>query len=58
MAVTGCIATWPLLLRLQDWLGGKRSLAVASMSTVLLVTLLAPFYFAIAMIINIQEIAK
>jgi predicted PurR-regulated permease PerM len=58
-AVTGCIATWPLLLRLQEWLGGKRSLAVASMSMVLLATLLAPFYFAIAMIVdNVEEIAK
>src|SRR5437899_10070799 len=58
-AVTGCIATWPLLLRLQSWLGGKRSLAVASMSAILLVTLLAPFYFAITMIAdNVEEIAR
>jgi predicted PurR-regulated permease PerM len=58
-AVTGCIATWPLMLRLQSWLGGKRSLAVTAMSAILLVTLLAPFYFAIVTIAdNVDEIAK
>jgi predicted PurR-regulated permease PerM len=47
------------MLRLQSWLGGKRLLAVALMSAILLVTLLAPFYFAIVMIAdNVEEIAK
>ena len=58
-AVTGAIATWPLLLRMQSWLGGKRSLAVVLMSVVLLVTLIAPFYFAIATITgNIEQITQ
>jgi predicted PurR-regulated permease PerM len=58
-AVTGCIATWPLMLRLQARLGGKRSLAVTLMSAILLVTLLAPFYFAVVMIAdNVEEISK
>jgi predicted PurR-regulated permease PerM len=56
-AVTGAIATWPLLLSLQSWLGGKRSLAVTAMSAILLVTLVAPFYLAIATITdNIEQI--
>ena len=58
-AATGAIATWPLLLRVQSWLGGKRSLAVALMTTMLLLILVAPFYLAIATIIgNIEEIAN
>jgi predicted PurR-regulated permease PerM len=58
-ASAGAIATWPLLLRMQSWLGGKRSLAVAAMSVLLLIILLAPFYFAVAMITNnIERIAN
>jgi predicted PurR-regulated permease PerM len=58
-AATGAIATWPLLVRMESWLGGKRSLAVALMSVILLLTLLAPFYLAIATITsNIEEIAN
>jgi predicted PurR-regulated permease PerM len=55
-ATTGVIATWPLLLHLQSWLGGKRSFAVALMSTMLLLILVAPFYLAIATIINNIEV--
>jgi len=58
-AITGAIATWPLLLRMQSWLGGKRSLAVTLMSVILLLTLVAPFYIAIKTITdNIEEIAN
>jgi predicted PurR-regulated permease PerM len=58
-AITGAIATWPLLLRLQSWLGGRRSLAVALMTVMLLLTLAAPFYLAIVTITgNIEEIAN
>ena len=38
-------ATWPLLLRAQAWLGGKRSLAVALMTLILLLILVVPLYF-------------
>ena len=38
------VATWPVLLRTQVWLGGRRSLAVAVMTFALLLILLAPFY--------------
>jgi predicted PurR-regulated permease PerM len=36
------IATWPLMLRAQRLLGGRRSLAVATMSAALLVAVVAP----------------
>jgi predicted PurR-regulated permease PerM len=58
-AVTAAIATWPLLPHLQSWLGGKRSLAIAAVSTVLLLIVLAPFYLAIVTITdNIEELAN
>jgi predicted PurR-regulated permease PerM len=51
-AVTIAVATWPLLLGVQGWLGGRRSLAVAVMTIVLLLVLLIPFYLAIATIVQ------
>src|SRR5262249_17269753 len=46
-ATTIAVATWPLLLRTQAWLGGRRSLAVAAMTIALLLVLLVPFYFGV-----------
>src|SRR6266481_5671084 len=46
------IATWPLLLRAQAWLGGRRSLAVAAMTIALLLILLVPFYFGVTAIVD------
>lgn len=46
------IATWPLLLRLQHLLWGKRGLAVASMTVALVVILLAPLWFAVDAIVG------
>ena len=46
------IATWPLLLHAQTWLGGRRSLAVAAMTIVLLLVLVVPLYFGIAAIVE------
>jgi predicted PurR-regulated permease PerM len=46
------VATWPLLLRAQARLGGRRSLAVAAMTVVLLLTLLIPFYFGVTTIVE------
>ncbi len=37
-AATVAIATWPLLLRAQSWLGGRRGLAVALMTCALTVS--------------------
>jgi predicted PurR-regulated permease PerM len=50
-AVMIAVATWPLLLRLQAWLG-RRSLAVAVMTFGLLLVLLVPFYFGITAIVE------
>jgi predicted PurR-regulated permease PerM len=52
------VATWPLLLQLQGWFGGRRSLAVAMMTIVLLLILVVPLYFGIAAIVsNAKQIA-
>src|SRR5881397_3697544 len=52
------VATWPLLLRAQAWLGGRRSLAVAVMTITLLLILLVPFYFAVTAIVeNARQMA-
>jgi predicted PurR-regulated permease PerM len=46
------VATWPVLLRTQAWLGGRRSLAVAVMTFALLLILLVPFYFGVTTIVE------
>jgi len=52
------VATWPLLLRTQAWLGGRRSLAVALMTGLLLLMLLVPLYFCVTIIVeNVGRIA-
>lgn len=45
-------STWPLMLKVQAWLGGRRGAAVAVMTIVMLVTLFAPLYAALATIIE------
>jgi predicted PurR-regulated permease PerM len=45
------VATWPLLLHAQAWLGGRRPLAVAVMTIVLLLILVVPLYLGIATIV-------
>jgi len=58
-AATVAIATWPLLLRAQSWLGGRRALAVALMTILLLLILIVPLYFAITAISgNVGQIAE
>ena len=53
------VATWPLLLQLQAWLGGRRSLATASMTTALLLILVVPLYLGIDSIVeNADRIAE
>ena len=52
------VATWPLLLHAQAWLGGRRSPAVAAMTIALLLILVVPLYFAIETIVeNAEQIA-
>ena len=57
-AMTLVIATWPLMLRVQHYLGNRRSLAVLVMTLVLLLVLIVPFWLAISMIVgNLDQIA-
>jgi predicted PurR-regulated permease PerM len=46
------VATWPLLLRAQSLLGGRRSLAVTLMTAVLLLVFVVPVTFAILAIVE------
>jgi predicted PurR-regulated permease PerM len=58
-AATVAIATWPLLLRAQSSFGGRRGLAVALMTAVLLLILVVPLYFAITTITgNVRQITE
>ena len=52
------VATWPILLHAQAWLGGRRSLAVALMTIALLLILVVPLYLGIDTIVeNADRIA-
>jgi predicted PurR-regulated permease PerM len=46
------VATWPLLLQAQAWLGGRRSLATALMTLALLLILVVPLYLGIDTIVS------
>src|SRR5215204_765435 len=46
------VATWPLLLQLQRALGGRRSLAAAAMTALLLVIVIAPLAVAISTVVQ------
>jgi len=45
------VATWPVLLRVQGWLWGRRWLAVAVMTCLLLLVLVVPLSLAIGTIV-------
>ncbi|HEX2890664.1 AI-2E family transporter YdiK [Vineibacter terrae] len=49
-ATTVVIATWPLMLRVQERLGNRRGLAVTVMTLVLLLVFVLPFWLAIGTI--------
>jgi predicted PurR-regulated permease PerM len=52
-------STWPLLLRAQGWLGGRRSLAAAAMTIVLLLIFVVPLSFGVtALVENSEQIAS
>ena len=58
-AGTMVVATWPLLLRVQSALGGRRSLAVAVMTLALLLLLILPLYAGISTIVgNLGQITE
>lgn len=44
------IACWPLMLRLQSWLAGRRSLAVIVMTLAMLLVFVVPFALAVSTI--------
>jgi len=51
------VATWPMMITVQDWLWGKRSLALAVMTLLLLCILIVPLTLAIGTIVsNADEI--
>jgi predicted PurR-regulated permease PerM len=53
------VSTWPLLLRAQAALGGRRSLAVALMTTALLLVLVVPLYFAVTTVVeNLAQLVR
>jgi predicted PurR-regulated permease PerM len=51
-AVTIAVATWPVLLRVEGWLGDRRFAAVAVLTIALLLVLLVPFYFGVTAIVE------
>jgi predicted PurR-regulated permease PerM len=56
-ATTLVVATWPIMLRVQRRLWNRRPLAVAVMTLALLLVFVAPFWLAVATIIqNFQSI--
>jgi hypothetical protein len=46
------VATWPLMLRVQAWLGGRRWLAVTLMTLLLLLLFVVPLVLAIVTIVG------
>ena len=56
-ATTIVVATWPLMKKFQDWLWGKRSLALAAMTLLLLCVFIVPLSLAIGTIVsNVDDI--
>jgi len=57
-AVTLVVTTWPVILRLQAWLGGKRWLAVTVATVLLLLIVIVPLSLAItAIVAKVGDIA-
>src|SRR5512145_2070321 len=51
-ATTIAVATWPALLQLERLTGGRRSLAVAMMTLLVLLAFVAPFAVAISTLLD------
>jgi predicted PurR-regulated permease PerM len=51
-ATTIAVATWPLLLRLERATGGRRGLAVALMTVIVLLVFIVPFALAVSTVID------
>lgn len=53
------VSTWPLLLRVQRWLGNRRVLAVCAMTFTMLMVFVVPLVAAVSMVIdNAHEIGQ
>ena len=52
-ATTIVVATWPLLVHLQKWLGGSRALAVVLMTLVISAVFVVPFGMAVAVLLEL-----
>ena len=56
-ATTFAVATWPMMKKIQSWLGGKRSFAVIAMSLGLLAVIAVPAVITVlAAVQNMDEI--
>lgn len=57
-AVTLVVTTWPVMLGLQGWLGGKRWLAVTVATVLLLLIVIVPLSLAVATVVaKVDDIA-
>ena len=54
-ATTIVVATWPVLLRLQRWFGGRRGPAVAVLTIVLLLIVVVPFLAGLGTLLGNRE---
>jgi len=54
-AATIVVATWPLMLKVQGWLGGRRGATVAVMVVVMLLAFVLPLGFAVDSIVANRE---
>jgi predicted PurR-regulated permease PerM len=58
-AVTLVVATWPLMLRVQHFVGDRRGIAVLIMTLLLLLVLVVPLWLAVSTIVgNMDDIAE
>jgi predicted PurR-regulated permease PerM len=51
-ATTIVLATWPLLMRIQGWIGGSRALAVTIMTIIILLAFILPLAAAVSTILE------
>ncbi len=52
-ATTIVVATWPLLVHVQKWMGGSRALAVVVMTLVISAVFVVPFGMAVAVLLDL-----
>src|SRR5262249_41684944 len=58
-ATTIVVATWPVLLKLERWFGGRRGLATTVLTLALVVIVVVPFLTALgAVVVNHDAIAE